>query len=113
MNRWIDHTQSPRDLFRNNPYSYVPSMWWPKSYYDNIKIWFKQMYKKMYEQYSKDLVKRNPEYINKIYSVKKMRSENIWMKSKLERTDYTQVPRVRYSQLSKWLIPWWAYKREM
>ena len=67
----------------------------------------------MYEQFSKDLVKRNPEYINKIYSIKKMRSENIWMKSKLARTDYTQVPRVRYSKLSKWLIPWWAYKREM
>ena len=48
-----------------------------------------------------------------IYTIKKMWAERVWLKSNLIRQDYAQIPRVRYSQLSKWLIPWWAYRREM
>ena len=77
-----------------------------------IKQQLNQLYKKYYEQYSKDLVKRNPEYINRWFYNKKARAEMIWMKSNLNRTDFRQIPRLWYSKLSKWLIPWWSYNKE-
>lgn len=112
MNTWMNPTSSTRDMFRSNPYSFVPSMWWPKAYYEDMKIWFEQLHKQMYEQYSKDLIKKNPEYFNKIYSIKKMWSEFVWMKSKFIRNDYQQIPRIPFARLSKWLITWWAFNRE-
>ena len=109
LDRWLSPSQFIPQLLQNNPYGWWT---WPRFYNEWIKQQLNQLYKKYYEQYSKDLVKKNPEYINRWFYNKKARAEIIWMKSNLNRTDFKQIPRLWYSKLSKWLIPWWSYNKE-
>lgn len=110
IDRWINTNNQPIQLLQNSPFPWAS--YWPKMYNEWIKQWINKLYKEYYQQYSKDLVKRNPEYINRTLYSKKQMAEMIWMQSRFWRKDFKFIPKTPYSKLSKWLIPWWAYNKE-
>ena len=110
MERWLNSNSPTIQLLQNSQFPWAT--FWPKMYNEWIKQWMNKLYKEYYQQYSKDLVKRNPEYINRWLYGKKQRAEMIWMQSRFWRRDFKFLPNPPYSKLSKWLIPWWAYNKE-
>jgi hypothetical protein len=112
IEKGLDFSQMPKPLFTwSNMYNWMWWVWWPKNFYNDMKNVNRVISNKVYEQISKDLIKRSPDFNNRIYTIKKLGVERIYPQSSLVMKLWQNL-KPNTNRLSRWLLSGLSYNKE-
>jgi hypothetical protein len=107
LDKWMDLNRAPKNLYRDaNPLAVWGYNAAPTLYTDSLKYYTRRDSKDYFDQMSKDMFKKSPWYINKVFWARRIKAENIKQSKEISIKDKGQT------RLTKAMIQWSLYSRK-